>query len=102
MSKEINWPSWMLSSTGEGLSLRIKGYLTEAIPLIVFVSKLLGHPIIEADIETVSSAVTLLIASVWGIFGGVMIIGGWAVRNFNKQNRLGVFNPNHPKFAGRE
>ena len=89
----------MQSSTGEGLSLRVTGYLTALIPAIVLVSNLIGHPITEVDLNSLSSAFNLLIYSVWGILGAYMTTIGWIRRNFYKQNQLGVFSQH---FEGRK
>lgn len=81
----------MQSSTGAGLSLRIQGYLVTAIPTIVFISQLFGHPLVQADLSTVGDSITLIIGSVWAIFGAIMVIAGWARRNFMKANSLGAY-----------
>lgn len=84
-------PSWLVSSEGTGLSLRVKGYLLTIIPMVVIISKLLGHPLLEADLSTLSDSVVLILACAGTILGSVMSIAGWARRNFNKQQGLGTF-----------
>ena len=91
MDSEIKWPSWLVSSEGEGLSLRVKGYLTALIPVIIFVAQAAGHPLVEADLNNLVNALVLIVASAGAIIGAIMSITGWIRRNFNKRHGLGAF-----------
>lgn len=61
--------NWYVSSTGQGLSLTIKGLLIGLIPAIIAVGKLSGVDIAESDLTAVIEAVTQIIAGITILIG---------------------------------
>jgi hypothetical protein len=79
MTKNIK-TDWYVSSTGQGLSLTIKGALMALVPLILFWAKAKGLPLSEADITNTIEQITT------GIAAGIVVAGlfrkayYWAIR----------------------
>lgn len=83
----------MVSSTGVGLSTRVKSFLTGILGAVVLVLNLIGHPLSP---EEANSGVDLIVSIVAG-FEMAVSAGfhayGWLRRNFYKQQSLGKFAP---------
>lgn len=93
----MSLPNFLQSSDGSGdLSLRVKSFLVGLVPLAVFVSAALGHPLtteslngLVNDIVNIASALTLIGAAVAHVVA-------WKDANFRKQAGLGKFAPSVP------
>ena len=88
---ESNLPLWLLSSTGTGLSLRVKSFLIGILPTALVVSKLIGYPILETDATAFVDIAVTVIESVVAIIAGFYQFAGWKRATFYKKNLLGKF-----------
>ena len=88
---ETNLPNWLVSSTGEGLSLRVKSFLVGVLPTVLVVSKLIGHPILETDANTTIDLTVTLIEAGVAFLAAIYHAVGWVRARFYKKNNLGKF-----------
>lgn len=88
-----NLPAWLESSTGQGLSLRVKSFLIGILPTVLVLSNLIGHPIIQADanawVEITVNVIEAGIALIAVVYHAV----GWIRARYYKKNQLGKFSP---------
>ena len=82
---------FVLSSSGQGLSLRLKSLLTGITSLAVLVAPLLGLDLTPeswgAGADLAEKVVGALVLAASGLFQ----FKGWVRARFNKENKLGRF-----------
>ena len=81
---ETKLPNWLLSSTGEGLALKIKGLLITLIPIFILAGKSFGW-------EWTQEGWAEFIEKGSGAISGVVIFIGVARQFFYKKNKLGRY-----------
>lgn len=61
---------WYISSTGQGLSLTVKGVLVGLVPIIIFTFNMIfGIDLTEIELMDIINEVTTVIASAVTVFG---------------------------------
>jgi len=85
-------PSWLVSSTGEGIALRVKSTLTGLAGAIVLVSALIGKPIDGSEVDSIIEAVTTILSGFTVVVSAIYFVIGWVRRNYLKKNSLGKFS----------
>lgn len=80
-----NLPSWLQSSTGEGIALRWKAIAAGALPVLLLVLPYLGIHITAEAFGSLIEGVYTVIISVWAVLSGVAFVYGW-IRNYVFKN----------------
>ena len=77
--------SWWISSSGEGIQLRIKAFIALLIPI--------ANALFEsAGINFVAESIDPFIDAIFVVVFGFVHIYGWVKRSVRKRNKLGVFS----------
>lgn len=84
---------WITSSTGEGLSLRVKSFLVSIIPIIILVAHLSGYSITSENINSLIEQITVVISSVVTIISAIGYIYGQLRAMQYKHMQIGKFTP---------
>lgn len=82
---------WWVSSTGEGLSVRVKSFLVGALPAVVVIAPLFGFNITEAAGNDLIASVVGTLSAVGTITAGLWHIYGWIRAFVFKKQGLGKF-----------
>ena len=72
----LNTDPWYISSTGEGLALRIKGALLALIPLILIALKYYHIEIGNGELNAFADLVEKLVTDIFAVISGTMLIYG--------------------------
>lgn len=88
---ESNLPNWLLSSKGEGLSMRAKAVIGGALPFALLVAGLFGYSVDPSQTTALVDTLVDVIAAAGTVVSGVFFVRGWARRNFHRANKLGKF-----------
>jgi hypothetical protein len=84
MEPQTQITPWYQSSTGEGVSMRIKSSIALVIPVLNLILKGYGVELVPDSINEIVDAVFLIIFSILQVYG-------WARRNFFKAQGMGKF-----------
>ena len=83
--------NFVLSSTGEGLSLRFQSLCAGLFPLLLALSPVLGLGLTSEDLEGFKLLVLEVLATAMTLAATVQHINGWLRHNFYKKAELGRF-----------
>ena len=72
--------NWYISSSGEGLSLTIKGALMAIVPLIILWAQTKGIPLSESQLVEGIESITQAIAAVAVVYGLARKVWYWLKR----------------------
>lgn len=89
--EKSNLPNFLLSSTGEGLALRVKAFLVGILPAVLIIARLRGYTIAEQDASAVVDSIVTLIEGGITVISAVYMIIGFVRANHYKRNNLGKF-----------
>ena len=82
---------WYVSSTGDGISLRVKSFLIGILPAILLVLKLSGYEISNEEAGSFINIIALVVSAFVTILASIYHMKGWARRNFYKTTNQGKF-----------
>ena len=85
-------PSWLTSSTGEGLSKRWESIFSGIVPIILVLSPLFGWGVVEADLSELNGQIVAGIAGIVAVWKSISFVQGWIRAKFYKKNGLGKFS----------
>jgi len=91
-TKTSNLPTWLQSSTGEGLPLRVKSFLVGVLPAVLAISHLTGNPILEVDANMWVESLVVIVESAVALIAAVYHFAGWVRARYYKENNLGKFS----------
>ena len=83
--------NFVLSSTGEGLSLRFQSLCAGLFPLLLALSPVLGLGLTSEDLEGFKLLVLEVLATAITLAATIQHIRGWIRHNFYKEANLGRF-----------
>jgi hypothetical protein len=82
---------FLLSSQGDGMSLRVKSFLIGLAPVIVLISNLMGSPIVQEDIDILIFQIVNVVSAFGTIVSAGFFIFGWARAKVFKAGKLGKY-----------
>ena len=86
-------PNWLLSSTGEGVALRWRGFFSAIVPITLLVAPLLGVEGLDNDsLLGFGKSVEIFILSVWAASSAIASIVGFGRQLKYKRERLGKYS----------
>ena len=80
----MNHTSWYISSSGEGIALRVKSFIALLIPVANILLE-------KAGINLVAESIDPFIDAIFIVIFGFSFIVGWILRAVRKRHKLGVF-----------
>jgi hypothetical protein len=90
---ESTLPNWLLSSTGEGISLRVKSFLVGILPTVLVIATLLGHPVGQEDANAWVSIIVNVLEAAIALIAICFHAIGWIRARYYKKHDMGKFAP---------